>query len=107
MLKWREDAKGCKNSCQKHLACKLAIFVLLGRRGTSAIYLHTRRKADFDLSIGKEPEPSPPLSPPLHHPSRLARNVLGRETFRRMRFPGGSRVTGGEAGTRHRLTGPS
>ncbi len=36
----------------------------------------------------------PPLSPPLHHPSRLARNVLGRETLRRMRFPGGAGVAG-------------
>jgi hypothetical protein len=94
LLEWRGDGKGYKKkSSQGHLACKLAIFVLLGRRGTSAIYLRAWRKTRLDLKTDKEPGPGPPFSP-LHHPDGLVENVLGRETPRRIQDSGGMGVAG-------------
>jgi len=117
MLTWR--------TCQEVVRAAPETFgVQVGYRRTAGALGNERNiltcaeKGGLDLGIGKEPGtglpslfglPDPLLLPPLPNglaSNLLARNVLGRETPRRMRSLGGAGAAGG-AGTRSRLTGPS
>jgi hypothetical protein len=53
------------------LEFELAIFALLGYRGTSEIYLRARRRGDSTARSWTQP--------PTHNPNGLVRNVLDRE----------------------------
>jgi hypothetical protein len=91
MLNGRGDIKGHKkNSSRKHLACKLAIFALLGRRGTSEIYLHTRRKAATSL----DPALHSPIRSTIPTGSQEICSVAKRLVVCRSQGVRGSRVAG-------------